>query len=55
MSIMTGENMGVEKYGGINLRPPIFPGHNFTCDFHFFSKIEPSVAVCVIWHVFLNK
>ena len=33
--IMTGEIMGGEKYGGISPKPPIFPGHNFTCDFCF--------------------
>ena len=33
--IMTGEIMGRGKYGGISLKPPIFPGHNFTCDFCF--------------------
>ena len=31
--IMAGEIMGGEKYGGISRKPPIFPGHNFTCDF----------------------
>ena len=29
--------MAGEKYGGISPKPPIFPGHNFTCDF-FFAK-----------------
>ena len=33
--IMAGEIMGGEKYGGISPKPPIFPGHNFTCDFCF--------------------
>ena len=33
--IMTGAIMGGEKYGGISPKPPIFPGHNFTCDFCF--------------------
>ena len=33
--IMTGEIMGGEKYGRISTTPPIFPGHNFTCDFCF--------------------
>ena len=34
-------NYGREKYGGISPKPPIFPGHNFTCDFCFakFFKI----------------
>ena len=31
--IMTGEIMGGEKYSGISPKPPIFPGHNFACDF----------------------
>ena len=31
--IMTGEIMGRGKYGGISPKPPIFLGHNFTCDF----------------------
>ena len=31
--IMTGEIMGGDKYGGISPKPPIFHGHNFTCDF----------------------
>ena len=31
--IMTGKIMGAGKYGGISPKPPIFPGHNFTCDF----------------------
>ena len=33
--IMNGAIMGGEKYGGISAKPPIFPGHNFTCDFCF--------------------
>ena len=33
--IMTGEIMGGEKYGGISSKPPIFPGHNFTCGICF--------------------
>ena len=33
--IVTGEIMDGEKYGGISPKPPIFPGHNFTCDFCF--------------------
>ena len=32
---MAGEIMGAEKYDGIYPKPPIFPGHNFTCDFCF--------------------
>ena len=32
---MTGEIMGGEIYGGIDQKPPIFLGHNFTCDFCF--------------------
>ena len=36
--IMTGEIMGGEKYGGISPKPPIFPGHNVTCDFCFTHK-----------------
>ena len=32
---MAGDIMGGEKYGGISQKPPIFPGHNFTCDFCF--------------------
>ena len=35
--IMTGEIMGGVKYGGISPKPPIFPGHNFTCDFCFLN------------------
>ena len=31
--MMIGEVMGWETYGGISPKPPIFPGHNFTCDF----------------------
>ena len=38
--IMAGEIMGREKYGGISPKPPIFPGHNFTCDFCF-AKFFP--------------
>ena len=30
-----GGNYGRGKYGGISPKPPIFPGHNFTCDFCF--------------------
>ena len=33
--IMTGEIMGGGKLGGFIPKPPIFPGHNFTCDFCF--------------------
>ena len=33
--IMTGEIMAGGKYGGIILKPPIFPGHDLTCDFCF--------------------
>ena len=32
---MAGDIMGGEKYGGISQKPPIFPGHNFTCNFCF--------------------
>ena len=28
-------NYGRGKYGEISPKPPIFPGHNFTCDFCF--------------------
>ena len=31
--IMTGEIMGGENVAEIVQKPPIFPGHNFTCDF----------------------
>ena len=36
--IMAGEIMGGEKYGGISRKPPIFPVHNFTCDFPKFQE-----------------
>ena len=37
--IMTGQNMGGGKYGGISPKPPILPSHHFTCDFRFEKKI----------------
>ena len=49
--IMTGEIRGGGKYGGISPKPPIFPGHNFTCDLCFakfflnFKKIYSFLSV----------
>ena len=56
---LTRENYGVfyhdwgnygrgKKYGGISPKPPIFPGHNFTCDFcfaKFFKRIYLFLSV----------
>ena len=33
--IMTRNIIDHEKYGGISPKPPIFPGHNLTCEFYF--------------------
>ena len=49
--IVTGEIMGREKYGGIVPKPPVFSGHNFTCDFeriYSFLSIQDAFASTMI-------